>query len=85
MKAAGRTEYEPLGRVIAEVREEKRMSQRDLADRARRHQPAIAKIEKGAQGLDIVEFLDIADAFGMPPEELFQRFVKAIQERHSTN
>jgi transcriptional regulator with XRE-family HTH domain len=83
VKVSGRTEYEMLGRVIRSVREEKRLSQRDLAKRVHRPQSAIAKIELGLQGLDIIEFLDIAEALATDSDELFRRFSGAIRGRVS--
>lgn len=43
------------------------MTQAQLAKKLRRHQSFIAKVEGGERRLDVVEFLEIAEALGLDP------------------
>lgn len=70
MKLTRRVEYGIVGQVVRNVREDRRLSQRSLAAKLGRPQSAIAKIESGDQGLDIVDLLDLASALGMSASEL---------------
>jgi len=83
MKVTGRTaEYATLGTLIAAVRAEQQMTQRQFAEKLHRPQSAIAKLERGCQGLEILEFLDFAEAVGIAPEQLIRRFMDELRTRH---
>ena len=79
MKTSGRIEYEVLGSVIRSAREEQRLSQRDLATKAHRPQSSIAKIELGNQGMNIIEFIDLAEALGLQPNALFDELLSRLR------
>lgn len=73
-----------LGAIIREVREERRLSQRDLAAKLGRPQSAIAKIEAGSQRTDVVELLDIAKALNIGPAEIVERLEQSAAIRTSS-
>lgn len=81
MGVAKRPEYEKLGRVIRQVREELGLTQRGLARQVRRTETSIHKIEAGVQRVDMVELSDIARALRIDLTELVGRFEKALGEQ----
>ena len=74
MKLSQRTEYEIVGKVIQEARDELGITQRALARKVGRTETSISKIEAGNQRVDLVELLDIAIALRVPLKELAARF-----------
>ena len=64
-------EYDILLQVIREAREGKRVSQRELARRLGMFESYIVKIENRERRVDTVEFIKIAVALDMEPNELF--------------
>ena len=81
MRVTRRTEYETLGQVIREAREELGLSQRALARQARRTPTSIFKIVAGQQRVDMVELLDIARALRISLTELSSRFEALSQPK----
>jgi len=56
------------------------MSQQDIADALGVHQTWVSKIEKGERRLDLVEFLEVADALGIDPVRILQK-IRATDTR----
>ncbi len=81
MGVAKRPEYEKLGLVIREAREELGLTQRGLARQVHRTETSIHKIEAGAQRVDLVELYDIAKALRVDLAELSRRFERSIDEQ----
>lgn len=69
--------HRALVEVIAKAREAAGLSQRELADELGRSDSFVWKIEAGERRVDVIEFLDIADAVGVPPVELLKRVVRS--------
>lgn len=57
--------------IVAE-RKAAGMSQADVARKLRRYQSIIANIESGERRIDVVEFLELADAIGFDAVELLR-------------
>jgi transcriptional regulator with XRE-family HTH domain len=61
------------------------MTQADVARRLDRSQSYVAKYEKGERRIDVIEFLEIADAIGFDPAkvviELMPRRRRSIERR----
>lgn len=66
--------------VIAAVREEAEMTQRDLAARLKRPHSVIGMIESNQRQVNLPEFVAIAEAIGADPLDLFKR---VLRERNS--
>jgi len=49
------------------------MTQAEVAAKLRRPQSFIAKYEQGERRLDVIEFLEIADAIGLDPAKTLKR------------
>jgi HTH-type transcriptional regulator/antitoxin HipB len=58
--------------IIAE-RKAAGLTQAEVAKKLRRYQSIIANIESGQRRIDIVEFLDIAEAIGFDPSALIEK------------
>jgi Helix-turn-helix len=49
------------------------LSQAEVAKKLRRYQSIVANIESGERRIDVVEFLDLADAIGFDPAQLIHK------------
>lgn len=74
-------EHLALMQVLAKVRKEKGITQQELADRLRRPQSYVAKVETGERRLDVVEFIEWADGVDIPPAALLNLIVKDTPEK----
>jgi len=61
-----------------EKRKEAGLTQSEVAKKLRRYQSFVATIESGQRRIDVVEFLDIADAIGFDPRDAIKR-LRAIR------
>jgi ribosome-binding protein aMBF1 (putative translation factor) len=66
--------------VLASAREQKNLSQRDLAAILRRPHSVVGMIESHQRQVNVPEFITIAEALGADPLELFRR---VLRERKS--
>ena len=58
--------------IIAE-RKAAGLTQADVAKKLRRYQSIIANIESGERRIDVVEFLELAEAVGFDPTQLIEK------------
>lgn len=58
--------------VLRRTRTERDLTQAVLAERMNRPQSFVAKVEVGERRLDVVEFIEYAEALGVAPTELMQ-------------
>ena len=56
--------YAALCKLLTDARHEAGLTQADLALRLRRPQSFVSKFEAGERRLDVVEFLEVAEAIG---------------------
>ena len=59
--------------IIVQARKEAGLTQSQLAARLGKPQSYISKAERGERRVDVVEFVDIAEAIGIQPAELIMR------------
>jgi transcriptional regulator with XRE-family HTH domain len=59
-----------LGRTVRDLRDERRLTQEELADRAGIHAHYVSDIERGKRNVAIVNLTYVADAFGLSAAEL---------------
>ena len=64
--------YKRLLRSLTNARKDARLSQAKLALRLGRVQTFVSKYERGERRLDVVEFLDVAEALKLDPCELLR-------------
>lgn len=56
--------------MLVEEREAADMTQSELADALNQYQSFVARVESGQRRVDVIEFLDIANAIGFDPKKL---------------
>jgi len=72
-----------LQTLLVEMRRATGMTQADVAAKLGKPQSFVAKYERGERRLDVIEFLDVADALGSDPCELLKRLRSPSEEsRH---
>lgn len=49
------------------------LTQAEVAKKLRRYQSVVANIESGQRRIDVVEFLEIADAIGFSPGRMIEK------------
>jgi transcriptional regulator with XRE-family HTH domain len=69
-------QHQAVVTIIAASRREAQVSQDDLADRLGWHRSKIAKIESGERRVDVAEFITIARALSLDPEQLLGRVLR---------
>ncbi|MBX3560157.1 helix-turn-helix transcriptional regulator [Chelatococcus sp.] len=69
-----------LAELLMEKREQARLTQAAVAKALGRHQPFIANIESGDRRIDVVEFLDLAEAVGFDPHDVLEQ-VSVVSRR----
>jgi transcriptional regulator with XRE-family HTH domain len=70
--------YLRLRALLAEAREAKGLTQVELASRLGRPQSYVSKYEAGDRRLDVVEFMEVANAIGCDPHVVL-RALAAVQ------
>ena len=63
--------------LLVERRKRAGLTQTDVAKRLRQYQSYVARVESGQRRIDVVEFLELADAIGFDPAEVIRRLVAA--------
>ncbi|EGY02479.1 XRE family transcriptional regulator [Nitrospirillum viridazoti Y2] len=64
-----------LQSLLADLRKSKNLTQAEVANRLKRPQSFVAKYEGGERRLDVVEFIDVAEALGVDPCDLLAEIV----------
>lgn len=73
-------EWEALLRLLKELREERGLTQEQLAKTLGRPQSTVSKIEAGERKLDVVQFIDYLQILEVDPVAAMRRLVRAIQK-----
>jgi transcriptional regulator with XRE-family HTH domain len=56
-----------LVKLLVDERKARKLGQQKLARRLRQHQSWVSRLESGQRRIDILEFLDLAEAIGFDP------------------
>lgn len=75
-KSVFTNEYERFRQLLIDARRNARLTQVELAERLHRPQSFISKYESGERRLDVVEFLEVAEAIGIDAA----KFIKKLQK-----
>lgn len=70
--------YRRLCALLVEARKAKGLSQASLAGRLGWLQTAVSKYERGERRLDLVEFLDVAQALEIDPHKVIRQLKAKI-------
>lgn len=62
-----------LTELLKKARKEAGLTQQDVADMLGKPQSFVAKYENGERRLDIIEFMDVAEALSVDPSVLLSR------------
>lgn len=65
-----------LAELIIQYREDRGMTQVEVATALGRHQPFISNIESGQRRVDVIELLDLAAAVGFDPHLLLDELAR---------
>lgn len=68
--------HRALVAAIVEARNATGLSQRDFAKKLGRSNNFVWRIEAGERQLNVLDFIDIAKAAGIPPDELIRRVIR---------
>jgi transcriptional regulator with XRE-family HTH domain len=66
-KSLGSARHKALIGLLIQKREAAGMTQAELAARLGEYQSFVARLESGQRRIDIVEFIELADAVGLDP------------------
>ena len=69
-KTIGDERHRELISILRGKREAARITQADLASQLGVYQSHIARLESGQRRLDVIEFLDLAEAIGFEPQDV---------------
>jgi transcriptional regulator with XRE-family HTH domain len=73
LKSLRSPQHKELLRMLIAAREDAGLTQQKLANVLRRHQSFISKYEGGERRLDVIEFVQICRAIGVPPDRLIKK------------
>ena len=69
--------YQRFISLLVAARQKQGLSQRDLAIKLDKVHSFVAKYEQGERRIDVVEFLDIAEALNVNPMEIIKKLRKS--------
>jgi transcriptional regulator with XRE-family HTH domain len=75
-KSAFSLKAEQLRALLVEAREKRGLSQADVASRLGKPQSFVSKYERGERRLDVIEFLEVAEALEVSPVNILKRLEK---------
>ncbi len=79
-KSVFTNEYSEFIKILVVARKNAGLSQVEIANRINKNQSYVSKYEHGERRLDIIEFIDIANAIGKNPVEIFSEFFSIISK-----
>ncbi|QDV84568.1 helix-turn-helix domain-containing protein [Planctomycetes bacterium TBK1r] len=74
--------YDYFRKLLVDARLSANLTQVELADRLQRPQSFVSKYERAERRIDVVEFLEIADAIGIDPFELLKQLKGHARNGH---
>jgi transcriptional regulator with XRE-family HTH domain len=72
-------QYERLRELLIAARKDRGFRQQELAEGIGRPQSFVAKYEGGARRLDVVEFIQVAQALGVDPKRIIRQLEKTTR------
>ena len=65
--------YELFQKALADARQEKGLTQSEVAARLRKPQSYVSKYESGERRLDVIEFLEVCEAMSVSPSTILRK------------
>lgn len=75
--------YKIFCRLLVDYRQRQGITQTQLAEKLHRPQSFVSKYENGERRIDLIEFLEIADALGIDTLKFITDFQGIIAEKNS--
>jgi transcriptional regulator with XRE-family HTH domain len=75
-RTIGNAKQRRLAELIAAYRRAAGLTQADVAKKLRRYQSFVATLESGQRRIDVIEFIEIANAIGFDPNDLLTQLKK---------
>jgi transcriptional regulator with XRE-family HTH domain len=72
-RSLGTPRHEALRKLLIEKRKKAALTQATVAERLGRYQSYVATVESGQRRVDVVEFLDFAEAIGFDPRDAIKQ------------
>ena len=72
--------FRRLRELLIETRKKAGLTQIELAQKLSRPQSFVSKYELGERRLDVVEFLEVAEALGVKPEKVLKQLAARRQD-----
>ena len=69
-------DYRTFLAVLRDARKKQRVTQGDMAERLGNTQSFVSKCERGERRIDLVEFVEFAEALQIGPRELLDRYLE---------
>lgn len=66
----GQDRYEMLQKALADVRQQRNLTQAGVAERLSKPQSFVSKYESGERNLDVVEFLEVCEVLAVDPDSI---------------
>lgn len=79
-KSSSSGRYQRLRSLLIEAREKNGLTQAQVAAKLNKPQSFVSKYENGERRLDVIEFIEVAEALGVDPVKLMNKVMK-----HETN
>ncbi|NET17534.1 MAG: helix-turn-helix transcriptional regulator [Okeania sp. SIO1H6] len=73
--------YNRFRELLIEARKEINLTQVELSMKLSRPQSYVSKYERGERRLDLIEFLEIAEALEIDPLAFIEKLLEEIQEK----
>ena len=77
-------EYKALLKSLRQARVKAEITQAELAVKLSRPQSFVSKFERGERRLDVVEFLEVAEALGVDAAALFREFLDRTHAKRAS-
>lgn len=65
--------YETLKALLIQARRDAGLTQAGLAAKLSRPQSFVSKYERGERRLDLIEFIEVTEALGVPPTKFLKK------------
>ncbi len=79
-KSVFTNEYAIFLKILLFARKKSGLTQLELAKKLKQPQSYVSKYENGERRLDIVEFIEIVNALGASPVDIFVSFISEISK-----
>jgi len=73
-KSSFTKDYERFRHILIQTRKAAGITQTELSAKLSRPQSYVSKYERGERRLDVIEFLEVAKALGVDPQEVLKSF-----------